>query len=154
MNVYFAAAGLAVVLASYAGTFYMGAEYGDNRRAAREKSTQEIADDAASKAIGDGSKLLSSIVVQNKTVYQKAIHEIQTNTVYRDCRHDSGMLLTINEALTGRRDGAASAAGASVSGNASVGGPDVRSNDGQADRGGRSVPGVPVRGAGAAVPAK
>ena len=151
MNIYFAIAGAAVVLASYAGTFYVGADYGENKAAVRAASTQEIADEAASKAIGDGSKLLSSINITNKTIYQKATREVQTNTVYRDCRHDDGMLATINEALTGRRGSAPGAAGAGVPGNDPAGRSELRGNNPQAGGSGRDVPGVPVRGAGAAV---
>lgn len=40
---------------------------------------------------------------RNTTIVNEVQHEVQTNTVYRDCRHTPDGLRGINEALTGKR---------------------------------------------------
>lgn len=102
MNIYFAAVGVAVVLASYAGTFYVGADYGENKALARAASTQEIADSAAEKSAQIAAQAISGIEIKHQTINQKVIREIQNNPVYVDCRHTDGVLRALNEALTGR----------------------------------------------------
>lgn len=55
----------------------------------------EAAQDGAAKAIAANKPI-------NQTIVQKVQHEIETNTVYRDCRNTPDGLFRINEALTGR----------------------------------------------------
>lgn len=102
MNPYAAGAALLVVLGSYAGTFYVGSEYGRGRAERDAKQAEQLADAAAVKALQQMPDLLSNLKITNQTIYQKAIREIQTNTVYRDCRHDDGMFNALNNALAGR----------------------------------------------------
>lgn len=102
MNIYVALAGAAVVLASYAGTFAVGVNYGESRTEANDAKMEKIADAAAGKVANQAAVAISKLKVQKSTVYQRATHEIQNNTVYAGCRHTDGMLGTINEALTGR----------------------------------------------------
>lgn len=57
--------------------------------------TRELAQQGAAEAI-------AKLIPVNRTIVQKVQHEIQTNTVYAECKHTPGGLLRINEALTGR----------------------------------------------------
>lgn len=152
MNLYLVIAGAAVVLASYAGTFYVGADYGESKALARQNSTQEIVDEAVSKNNLALSDLVSKITVSNQTVYQKAIHEVRTNTVYADCRHTPSMLNAINKSITGRGDTAANPAGAGLSGSDTAGGRLLWGNDPKASVVRRPVPGLSLRGDGPSLP--
>jgi hypothetical protein len=44
---------------------------------------------------------IGNIRIENRTIYQKATHEVQTNTVYRDCRVPAAGVQLINDARTG-----------------------------------------------------
>lgn len=88
--------------ASIAGAGYVAFGLGqDNITAFNAKAeqivrdTREAAQTGAAQAIADNQPV-------NKTIVQKVQHEIQTNTVYAECKHTPGGLSGINEALTGR----------------------------------------------------
>ena len=82
------------------GAFAYGAGQ-DNVTAFNAKSveivqaTREAAQTGAAQAIADKQPV-------NKTIVQKVQHEIQTNTVYAECKHTDAGLRGVNEALTGR----------------------------------------------------
>lgn len=74
------------------------ADAADLARLEAEKKTTalliQLAEDVASRtevAIGD-------IRVENKTIHQKAVHEIKTNTIYADCVLPDSGRLRANEA--------------------------------------------------------
>lgn len=48
------------------------------------------------------AQAISQIKVENKTVQNKTIERIRTETVYRDCVADDEMMKLINHALTGK----------------------------------------------------
>lgn len=104
MNIYFMLGGLLVALASYAGTFYVGASYGEDKQLARAASTQEIVAEAVKARDGQFAVAVDGIEQKRQVITQKVTHEVQTNTIYADCKHTDSMLSTVNEALTGRPD--------------------------------------------------
>ena len=55
--------------------------------------TLQLAQQAAAEEI-------SRIQIVNKTIYQRAVHEIVEKPVYRDCSHTPDGLRAVNEALT------------------------------------------------------
>lgn len=59
------------------------------------EATIEAAQKGAAQAIAEKQPV-------NKTIVQKVQHEIQTNTVYAECKHTDAGLRGVNEALTGR----------------------------------------------------
>lgn len=141
MNIYAIIAGTAVVLASYAGTFYVGKDYGENKAQARSASNEKLAIDAAEKTAHISAEAISGIKVEHTTVNQKAIHEIRTNTVYADCQHPDSMLRAVNQALTGRAD---SAADSKLPTTNSAAGQVVRVYNPKAPGLGLHLPGVPA----------
>lgn len=54
----------------------------------------ELADEIGSRT----EVAISGIRIENKTIHQKAVHEVQTETVYRDCRLTDNGLREANEA--------------------------------------------------------
>lgn len=105
MSLYLMIGGLVVALASYAGTFFVGAKYGEDKQLAKAASTQEIVAEAVRERDGQFAEAVAGIEQKRQIITQKVTHEIQTNTVYADCKHSDSMLSTVNEALTGRPDG-------------------------------------------------
>lgn len=69
---------------------------------AHAAQVEQRAIDAAAKA---AAQAIAGIRVQNKTIQAKVEREIQTHTVYVECRHAPGVLDSINDALTGRANG-------------------------------------------------
>lgn len=104
MKLYLIIAAVVALLLSYAGTFYLGSDYGESKQLARAASTQEIVDDAIKARDGQFAEAVNGIEGKRQIITQKVTHEIKNNTVYADCKHTDGMLSTINEALTGRPD--------------------------------------------------
>jgi hypothetical protein len=41
---------------------------------------------------------IGNIRIENQTIYQRAVHEVQTNTVYRDCRVPASGMQHVNAA--------------------------------------------------------
>lgn len=72
--------------------------------AARE---QAVIDKAINVAAATSAAAIRDIKIQHRTINQRVEREIQTNTVFRDCRLPDGMRDNINEAITGRRPNAA-----------------------------------------------
>ncbi len=68
------------------------------REDAASAKAAQVAADAAAKAI-------SKIKVSNTTIQAEVRRELETRTVYADCRHDARGMLLINQALTGAAGG-------------------------------------------------
>jgi hypothetical protein len=84
----------------YAG--YTGIDYGETKAKAEQtklddavKKTREAAIEGAALAIAANKPI-------NQTIVQKVQREIQTNTIYTECRHTANGLRGVNEALTGK----------------------------------------------------
>lgn len=73
---------------------------------AKAEQIEQRATDAAAKA---AAQAIKGIRIQHQTIQAKVEREIQTHTVYADCRHAPGVLDSINQALTGRANGGANA---------------------------------------------
>lgn len=89
-------------LIAAAGAFFYGMDVGEDRAIAKQKSTQELVDAVYDKAQKGAADEIAKIKPKNVTIRQELEREIQTNTVYRDCRVPAGGVRLANEALTGR----------------------------------------------------
>lgn len=73
-----------------------------------EQGAQALAErtaGAAVKAANDATGgWLAKLEVQRVEITQPVIHEVRTNTVYRDCVHTPDGLRGVNAALTGRAE--------------------------------------------------
>ena len=92
---------LAAVGATIAAFFYgqhVG-EQGAEAQAAREERIAKVATEAGQKGAAEA---IAKIKPRNVTIRQELEREIQTNTVYRDCRVPAGGVRLANDALAGR----------------------------------------------------
>lgn len=90
----------AMAAAGYGGFWLrdLQAQAADGARAKAElASAQKLADlaDQVSKRTEDA---IAGIRIENRTIHQKAVHEVQTNTIYRDCVLPDSGRLRANEA--------------------------------------------------------
>ncbi len=89
-------------IAATAALFLYGVQVGEDRAVARQKSTADVVGEAIRARDLQTADLLSKIEVKNVQLTQPVLHEIRTNTVYRDCVHDPRGLQAVNDAITGR----------------------------------------------------
>lgn len=66
----------------------------------RYLSEREIAAQAASDALTKAAKEIAKIEVKNVTIKQEIQTRIIEKPVYRECKHDDGVLRLLNETLT------------------------------------------------------
>lgn len=97
MNPYLIIAFLAAVLCAGAGGFKLGA---DHELASQAREDKHIAE-AIEAGAHASAEAIAQIKVTNTTIRGKVIREIQTRTVYTECKHSGDGLRLINSALTG-----------------------------------------------------
>lgn len=99
MNPYLIIAALLAVLAAGAGGFKLGS---DHEVAAQARELNHIAEavDAANTA---SAQAIAQIKVTNKTIQSEVRREVETNTVYADCKLPSHGVLLANQAITGTK---------------------------------------------------
>lgn len=100
------------LVASAAGGWVVRDLQADAEELARLESEKRITakmQELADKIDTSTTKAISNIRIENRTIHQKAIHEIQTNTIYADCVLPESGRLRINAARS-----SANAAGARV----------------------------------------
>lgn len=104
MNPYLIVAFLVAVLAAGAGGFKLGADH--------EVASQARADEQLQKAEEKMTKAAADAIAQLRpkytTIQGKLEKQIETNTVYRDCKLDPIGLSLVNQALTGGTEAPAS----------------------------------------------
>ena len=94
-------AGLVSVAAFFYGQ-HVG-EQGAEAQKARDERIAKVAYDAGQ----DGAAAaIAKLKPRNVTIRQELAREIQTNTVYRDCRVPADGVRLANEAITGRTESA------------------------------------------------
>lgn len=94
---------LVLLLAGIAGGRHWGVVSTEAGQA-REDKVAQVATDAASRAAGQA---IAGIKINHQNIYSEFEREIQTNTVYVDCRHSPDGLRLVNDALRGaQRPGA------------------------------------------------
>lgn len=99
----------AILVAGLLGGF-TGAWQVQNWRHGAEQNVQareERAREETRKAAQEGAaEAIAALKPVNTTIVQKVQREIQTNTVYRDCRLPADGMRLANEAITGRPESA------------------------------------------------
>jgi hypothetical protein len=84
----------------YAG--YTGIDYGKAQVIAEQAKLDEAIKKTREAAIEGAAQAIAANKPINQTIVQKVQREIQTNTVYAECRHSVDGLRGVNEALTGK----------------------------------------------------
>lgn len=98
----YAGAALGAVLLA-AGAFGYGVKVGADGELATQARVEEVRKAAEESAEQGAAAAIANIKVTNTTIRGEVQREIQTNTVYRDCRLPADGVRLINEALTGQR---------------------------------------------------
>lgn len=96
---------LAAALGAIIGAFAYGVSVGKDSETATQaridqatQATQEAAQQGAANAI-------AKIKITNTTIKGEVQREVQTNTIYRDCKLPTDGVRIINDALSGKRSG-------------------------------------------------
>lgn len=91
-------------VASVGGAFFYGDGVGHDRAVATEKKADDYARAATDAATRAAAEAIAKIKPRNTTIQQETRREIETNTVYGDCRVTPGGVHLANQALTGRAE--------------------------------------------------
>lgn len=97
---YIATAALAIGTVS--GAFFYGQHTGTTAERAKQADISEAMRRTEEAAQRGAAEVIAKIKPQNVTIRQELEREIQTNTVYRDCRVPADGVRIVNEAITGR----------------------------------------------------
>ena len=97
---------VALVIGTLAGVYAYGVSVGVDREAATQARIDKSNSEVRDLALKSAAEAISKIKVQNTTIKGEVQREIQTSTVYRDCRIPADGVRIINDALTGRTIGA------------------------------------------------
>lgn len=90
-------------LLACAGAFWYGTDVGEAQCLAKQATLQEVAKEVKEAAQQGAAAAIAANRPRNTTIVNEVQREVQTNTVYRDCRHTPDGVRGINEALTGKR---------------------------------------------------
>lgn len=93
----------AVALGVVGGAFAYGVSVGKDSEKATQARIDEATQATREAAEQGAAKAIAQIKVTNTTIRGEVQREVQTNTVYRDCRVPADGLRLINEALKGQR---------------------------------------------------
>lgn len=135
---------------SIGGVYLYGVSVGDDHATAAVSRENDIARIAREAGQRGAAEAIAANKPRNVTIRQETEREIQTNTVYRDCRHSPEQLRRLNAALTG--DDPEQPAGSGLVPKAGpLVGRQLRGDDAQADRSGAAVPRLSSGSAGRAL---
>lgn len=102
MNPYVILAAVLVYGCSVAGAFVYGDGTGEARAVAKQAAVSAAIQQTREAAQQGAAAAIAALKPRNVTIRQEVQREIQTNTVYRDCRVPAGGVRGANEALTGQ----------------------------------------------------
>lgn len=93
-----------VLLASLttAGAFFYGQHLGEQGAEAQKAREERIAKVAYDAGQDGAAAAIAKLKPRNVTIRQELAREIQTNTIYRDCRVPAGGVQLVNDAIGGR----------------------------------------------------
>lgn len=94
---------LAIVLGSFVATFSCGVKVGVDRETAAQSRIDKATQDTREAALQGAAEAIAKIKVTNTTIKGEVQREVQTNTVYRDCRVPADGMRIINDAIRGNR---------------------------------------------------
>lgn len=94
---------LAAVLGAIIGAFAYGVSVGKDGEKATQARIDQATQDTREAAQQGAAKAIAQIKVTNTTIRGELQREIQTNTVYRDCRVPADGMRIIGDALNGQR---------------------------------------------------
>ncbi len=97
---------IGVIIASFIATiasYKFGYDNGTNEIKALQLSEEKLIAKVEESARLGAANEIAKIQLKQTTIYNKVQREVQTNTVYRECKHTADGLRNLNEALTNQR---------------------------------------------------
>lgn len=90
----------AFAAAAYGGWWLrdLQADATEGVRLAAQKETRDLLQELAGTVSANTEAAVGNIRIENRTIHQKAIHEVQTDIVYRDCKLPAGGVQLVNDA--------------------------------------------------------
>ena len=88
--------------------YFYGYSAGRDACQVDQKTQDDVVAAAVDAATRTSAEAIRDIKIVNRTIQQKVEREIQTNTVFRDCRLPDGVRNSINAAIAARPEPAAS----------------------------------------------
>jgi hypothetical protein len=95
-----AAAGVSVA------AFFYGQHVGEQGAEAQKAREERIAKVAYDAGQDGAAAAIAKLKPRNVTIRQELAREIQTNTIYRDCRVPAGGVQLVNDAIAGQAESA------------------------------------------------
>lgn len=92
----------AISVGTIAGAFFYGQHIGTTAEKARQADVEQAITKTREAAQQGAAQAIAKIKVQHTTVQQEVQREVQTNTIYRDCRVPADGMRLANEAITGK----------------------------------------------------
>ncbi len=92
---------IVAALLSGAGGFWYGTTVGRDGEIARREAEQTVTRTVRAEAMQGAADAIAANKPRNVTIKQEVQREIETQVVYRDCRHSPDQLRRINAAITG-----------------------------------------------------
>jgi len=102
VNLYAALGVLVAWGASAVGAFFYGQGVGADGVIAKQQAVDQAIQQTRDAAQQGAAAAIALLKPRNVTIRQETEREIQTNTVYRDCRLPADGVRLANEAITGR----------------------------------------------------
>jgi len=91
--------GLVAICAALAGSYVKGREDGRDIEIASDSRAAKAVTDAKADMAQVAASAIANIQVKNTTIMGRTVHDVQTNTVYRDCHLTPDGLRDVNDAL-------------------------------------------------------
>lgn len=95
---------VAAVLAAL-GLVATGWKLGIDHEKAKQADVKEAIQQTRDAAQQGAAQAIASIEIKQQTIVQKVQHEVQTNTVYRDCVVPADGVRLLNDAISGKAQG-------------------------------------------------
>lgn len=102
MNPYLIIGALIVWGVTFVGGYGYGHRAGVDRTISSQTSADQVRRETIEAAQQGAATAIAALKPLNTTIVQKVQRELQTNTVYRDCKLPPAGLQLANEAITGR----------------------------------------------------
>lgn len=91
--------GLALLAGTFAGGISVGKKWEEGRNAIESNHIAEAVD----AALGASAEAIAKIKISNKTIQSEVRREVETNTVYADCKLTPNGMQLANQALAGAK---------------------------------------------------
>lgn len=105
MNPYTILGAVVLLVATHSGAAWWAHGVGRDGEIAKQASAEKIRQETREAAMEGTAHAIAKIEIKQQTIVQKVQHEVQTNTVYRDCVVPADGVRLLNDAIAGKAEG-------------------------------------------------